>query len=599
MKTEQMIQLGYKDIDLQRGDFDLSEFKEKFSDVVVPGSTSGNKSIEETDFSIDQTMKQLGDLLNNNPDFKHRWEGGNVGLKDTSGSGFEMSVINFLSFNHFSFSQTNYLLWNVFEHGKAEHNIDTFKTTWKKAPAPRLAYTDIGNCERFVRDHKDRVRWNIDRKKWMIYKNGQWEPTVEGVTTPAIRTAKNLKNEKPDSKELRAHIKNSQQLNSIQSMLKLAKDKLQVKASVFDSNLMLLNCENGTLNLVTGELQPHNKEEFISKSTGVCFDPQAASPIWESFINDITCGDEELAGFLQRAIGYCMTGLTTEQVIFFLLGAGNNGKSTFVETAHYILGDYGKHTSGDSVLLRKSGGKATDLAALPGVRFATCAEVGQGQKLNESQVKSMSGGDKIIAKAMAENEYSFDPQFKLLMALNDVPEITGTDEGIWRRIRLIDFKFVATDPDKHLRSKLEGEAPGILNWLLKGCLEWQANGLMEPESVLKSTKEFRLESDSIQLFIDTHMVKGNEKDTSFRIDPDELYKVYCKFEKERNRIHVSPSKFKKDMKLHNHEPKTCNVNGKSVRMYKGLKVKLKSSSEILESAIDDFNPMNIFSRNQN
>ena len=235
-------------------------------------------------------------------------------------------------------------------------------------------------------------------------------------------------------KDFLKHVKNSRSSRSKIAMIKETEHKLPITQDELDAQKMLLCVTNGIVNLVTGELEPHDVSKFITKITNCEYTDKTDYPLWEKFLNDIFGGDKELIRFMQKSIGYSLSGSTKEQCLFFCYGVGQNGKSTFLETISDALGDYATNIQPETIMVKQaSGGPSGDIARLKGARFVNSAEPNQGVKLNESLVKQLTGGDKVTAAKKYENEFEFMPEFKLWMSTNYKPVIRGTDVGIWRK----------------------------------------------------------------------------------------------------------------------------------------------------------------------
>jgi putative DNA primase/helicase len=298
---------------------------------------------------------------------------------------------------------------------------------------------------------------------------------------------------------LASHALKSESARAIHSALDLAQSeaKIVVHTDSLDTDPLLLNVNTGTIDLRTGHQHPHDRGDLITKLAPIDYDPHAKAPAWQAFLDRVLEGDQALAELLRRAVGYSLTGTTGEQVLFILHGAGANGKSTFLEILRALHGDYGQQAPPELLVDRRNI-IPNDVARLPGVRCLAAAESGEGGRLNESLVKSLTGGDTVAARFMRGEWFEFTPQFTPWLATNHKPTIRGTDEGIWRRIRLIPFN-VTIPPDQRdpdLPAKLRAELPGILNWALEGCLAWQADGLTNPAAVEEATAEYRAEQDT-------------------------------------------------------------------------------------------------------
>lgn len=272
---------------------------------------------------------------------------------------------------------------------------------------------------------------------------------------------------------------------------------------MWDADPMLLNTTGGIINLSTGNLVPHERNKFLTKSATAT--PEGDCPRWLEFLAVITGENHELIAYLQRVIGYCLTGLTTEHALFFLYGTGANGKSVFLNVISAILGDYAKTAPIDTFMDTRSDRHPTDLAGLRGARFVCAIETEQGRRWNESKIKAITGGDMISARFMRQDFFEFKPQFKLLIAGNHKPSISNVDEAMSRRIHLIPFTiFISPDKrDKSLTEKLLKERNGILAWAVQGLMQWQAlGGLQPPEVVTKATQEYLDAEDAVGRWIE-------------------------------------------------------------------------------------------------
>jgi len=340
----------------------------------------------------------------------------------------------------------------------------------------------------------------------------------------------------------------SQSARNMRATLELAAvDKqIAVSAEKLDADHFLLNVENGTVNLTTGELQPHARADCITKIAPIEFDPKAECPLWEDFVSKSMKNDQKRVRFLQRWVGYSLTGATNEQSLIFHYGEGNNGKSTFITTLHKMLGDYAFRASRGLLFRTKHGNERhpTSIASLRGKRFVSCSEIGEDQELDEELVKDLTGQDRINARKMRMDESEFDPTHKLWLAGNNKPRVKGTDTGTWRRPQLLPWNHTVDkkDVDKKLGDKLLEEASGILNWAIAGCLEWQKHGLKPPKSVLDATKEYQDEQDKLGPFFKSEIAfTKSDDDTLTRSALLAHYKTWC--EQAGEKFPVGPHKF--------------------------------------------------------
>jgi len=373
--------------------------------------------------------------------------------------------------------------------------------------------TDVGNARFFALRHGKDVRFCCTSKKWLIWDGKLWVQDKTGeIQQRAKETVIDLwqsaiKVQDVDRRSaLCRHALKSQYEGRIRAMISLAQwePPIPVVESDLDSNLWLLNVQNGTLDLKTGLLLPHNRDDLLTKIISVPYDSNATCPTWDKFLDEITARDPDLIRFLQKAIGYSLTGDTREQVLFILFGAGANGKSTFINAILRLLGDYALQTPTETLLIKKHGnGIPNDVARLKGARFVAAVEAEQGRHLAEALVKQLTGEDKIAARYLYGEFFEFDPTFKIFLSVNHKPVIKGSDHGIWRRIRLIPFSvtFTADKIDAALSTKLAAELPGILRWAVEGCTLWQKEGLEPPAAVNAATETYRSDMDDVGEFI--------------------------------------------------------------------------------------------------
>lgn len=375
-----------------------------------------------------------------------------------------------------------------------------------------LALTDTGNAERFAQQHGQNVRYCYAWNKWLAWDGTRWKLDDTGALERMAKlTARSILREaaaEEDSDRRKALVKFARASESAarrDAMLKLVRSEpgIPVLPEILDTNTWLLNCQNGTIDLRTGQLRDHRREDLITKLVPVEFRPDAKAPTWLSFLDRIFASTAGLIVFVQRLLGYCLTGSVREQVLPIFHGKGSNGKSTLIGTMLELLGlDYAIKAAPDLVLLKKDA-HPTERADLAGKRLVACIEVDEGRNLAEALVKDLTGGDKIRARRMREDFWQFDPTHKIILAVNHRPAIRGTDHAIWRRIRLVPFTVTIPDAeqDKDLANKLLAELPGILAWCVQGCLEWQASGLGEPEEVKTATEEYRADEDVLAGFL--------------------------------------------------------------------------------------------------
>ncbi len=344
---------------------------------------------------------------------------------------------------------------------------------------------------------------------WQEDKSAQAErfakDTVRGIYAEAASiTDTDEKRADAKRKEIAGHAMRSESKRAIKDMLALAQSEpdIPIKREQLDASPWLLNCANGTLDLRTGELDLHRHSDLLTRCLTTRYNPEAEAPRWLEFLITIFDGDADLIEYIQRVVGYALTGDTSEQCFFLGYGKGNNGKSTFLETLYTVLGDYAQSAEFKAFLARDNEGVRNDIARMAGRRLVIAKEADRGRRFAESLIKSLTGGDTVTARFLYQDFFDFKPAFKLFLAVNSKPTIKGTDLGIWRRVRLIPFNVTIADAkkDRDLPRKLAAEAEGILAWAVQGCLAWQREGLGTPQAVEKATGAYRKEMDTIAQF---------------------------------------------------------------------------------------------------
>jgi putative DNA primase/helicase len=379
------------------------------------------------------------------------------------------------------------------------------------SPLLVLNLTDAGNAERFQAHVGDRFAFAHPWGSWMHFDGVRWQRDGSGESVrAALATLRAMAGESekvPDEDHrggLLKHALESESSARLAAMLTLGQAMLPIAPEALDQDPDLLNVANGTLDLRTGELRPHDRRDWLTRLAPVRYEPDAVCPLWESFLRRVMGGNERLIGFLQRAVGYSLTGHGNEQVLFLLYGVGANGKSTFLETVRALLADYSTTADFTTFLKRDNEGARNDLARLVGTRFVAAVEAEAGKPLAEALVKQLTGGDTITARFLFKEFFDFRPQFKIWLAANHKPGIYGSDHGIWRRIRLVPFTVTIPEAerDPRLVAKLAAELPGILAWAVRGCLAWRERGLGVPDEVRAATASYREEMDLFGGFLD-------------------------------------------------------------------------------------------------
>lgn len=382
--------------------------------------------------------------------------------------------------------------------------------------------TDVGNALRLVTMFGEDLIYCPSYKKWFTWNGKFWE---EDSTGEAMRKAMAMV-AACESEFKPGHKKRSKQPAGLRAMLEIARhiDGMYILPKDLDSHHWLLNLNNGTLDLRSRELHQHNKKDFLTKMLDIEYLPDAECHLFRKCISEIMCEDEEKIFFIQRLAGYFLTGETKESKFFFFLGDGANGKSTLIAIIHMVLGYMAITAQPSTFIYRRSERIRNDLAALVGARFVSAVEIDPQDRLDEPLMKQLTGGDIITVRKLFNEPFEYKPTFKIVLGVNRLPAITGTDRGIWRRVCVIPFNatFEEAQQDKDLLEKLKHEKSGILNWMLEGLSEWRKQGLNPPACVLEASKEYMQKMDTIERFIleeceigQQYMVRSNFFNTAY------------------------------------------------------------------------------------
>jgi P4 family phage/plasmid primase-like protien len=413
------------------------------------------------------------------------------------------------------------------------HPADIPHAADREPPPPdptRYRMTEIGNGARFAALHGGRFRfvhgrgWSMwDGKRWAFVERGDQMTAAKTVVAELYAEASALSARASRSMHvdgsltdaatragglasaLLAHAIKSSKAAALDAMLKLAQSETPIAASRadFDGDRWAFNVANGTLDLRTGQLRPHRQTDMITKLAPVTYDPAATCPRWDAFLARVL-PDPELRTWLQRYSGYALTGNVSEQALAFCHGSGANGKNVYLDTIAGAMGDYAITAAPDLLLSKQSEAHPTAEADLDGVRLALCSEIDEGRAWNEALIKRITGDRTLRARKMGKDFYEFPATHKLIVAANSKPKVRGTDNGIWRRMNLVTFGVTIPEGDRIKdfdQVLLAEESPGILAWLVRGCLAWQRDRLGKAAAVTKATAEYREEQDVIGQWI--------------------------------------------------------------------------------------------------
>ena len=380
-------------------------------------------------------------------------------------------------------------------------------------------FTDLGNAERFSTDHADVVLYCTDQRAWYCWAGNRWTPDFTKVQQLAKLTTRNMLVEPSYSDEHRSALKKWQHASESSSrqkaMIELAasEERLVKQSTDLDLNLTLFNAADGTIDLRNGEVKDPDRSDLITCVANARVRTNAACPRWTQFINEIMCSDQAQIAYLQRLCGYMMFGDRREQIIVYLQGDGANGKSLFIDVLSHVFGDYAASISAKALIDRASGAIPSDIAAIAGKRLVTMSEFPERTHINTTTVKSITGGDKISARHLYKAWFEFKPQFQLLCAMNELPQVPENDDAYMRRVQIITFPraFQRSEMDRDLSSKLKLESDGILQWCLEGALSYQRQGLEPTEKMRRELEEYRRKSDLVTEFVRECVIIGGGK----------------------------------------------------------------------------------------
>jgi putative DNA primase/helicase len=374
--------------------------------------------------------------------------------------------------------------------------------------------SETGDAEFFASAFGDQVRFDHRRGRFLIFTNHRWTPDPDGalhrLAIDCIRLRRDAALRVDDLKERKKRVVWALQGESrrrLDAMLNLARAMKPIsdKGEQWDCAPDLLGVANGVVDLSQGILRDGRADDRMTMAANVAYDAHARCPLWEKTIAEIFDHDAELIAYIQRAIGYSLTGDTREECLFLCWGDGRNGKGTILNTLGWLLGDYADNLSFSALELhdRSSGSASGDIAKLVRKRFVTASESGESARFNESRLKTLTGRDPISARFLYQEEFTFTPVAKFWLSTNCRPRVRDMSEGFWSRVRLIPFtQTFAGREDRQLKDKLREEGAGILNWAIEGCRRWQRDGLNPPAIVRDATNDYRQENRPLTPFID-------------------------------------------------------------------------------------------------
>ena len=415
-------------------------------------------------------------------------------------------------------------------------------------PRPLRSWDDLGNAMRIVDHFGKALRWVAEAEKWAVFRGGRWRVVQNNVVqgyvqrmiheiipaTEAQQYSSDLIGDPPAegdedtrTSERDAFLKwlkaqrMSARITAAQQEAK-GRHELHVSISDFDADPMLLNVANGVIDLRTGRREDPRPEHMLMRQSPVAYDPEARAPIWDAFLERMQ-PDPQMRAYLQRCLGYSLSGHIREQAFFIHHGDGANGKSICTEAVGAVMGEYGQTVASSTLLSSANEEHPAGIAMMQGKRWLPATETAPGKRLDEEKVKNLTGDARITARFMGKDWFEFEPSGKIHLVTNHLPFLSDA-KSIWRRIHLIRWAVSLAEKewDRALGTKLQGELPGILNWLLDGCLEWQKQGLNPPEVALGDKADYRGDSDVFGDFLRERTMPA----PGTRVPTENIYRAY-------------------------------------------------------------------------
>ena len=462
-----------------------------------------------------------------------------------------------------------------------------------------LNCTDAGNGEVLAFLYGDRLRFNWTRERWLRWGGHLWVPATDGdLTTLAKEAARKryVEASRADNTETRKWAFGSESRSRVEAALHFARAEAPITdpGDGWDSDPLLLGCENGVVELGTGTFRPGRPEDKVTMKVGVAYDPEAECPRWLQFLGEVFEDDDDLLNFVWRSVGYSLTGSTKEQVFFLLHGKGSNGKTLFLNTLRHVLGDYAHSTTFSLFDYAARQDHSQNLAQLDSRRFVTASESAENCRLNEDRLKALAGSEPITARLMRENDRTFTNTVKLWLGVNHRPRVLDDSEGFWRKARLVPFSHrfalleelearpeLHDDPhvslaDRNLTATLKAEAPGILRWAVQGAALWAVDGLHSPDCVRAASQAWREEADPLGDFFATRCVFGD----ACKVRAGDLFASYCQWAEEeglKDRERMTQQAFGRRIAARFDKKQRAFVNGKTGPAYYGIGLRAEGS----------------------
>ena len=422
--------------------------------------------------------------------------------------------------------------------------------------SPEKGPTEESLAREFVAIHGAGWRFDCTTHKWMRWDGQRWVKDERRLCNFLIGEHLRAAGTATHSPKI-ASTKTARGVETFAS----SNPGIAVTHEAWDADLLLLGTPAGTVDLRTGIIRPARPSDYITKLTAVA--PGDGVPtIWHRFLSEVVAGDAEMIAFIRRWCGYCLTGLTREHAFAFIHGPGGNGKSVFLNAVSGIMGDYAATAAMETFADSRNDRHSTELAMLKGARLVTASETEQGRGWAEAKVKAITGGDPITARFMRQDNFTYRPHFKLMIAGNHAPSLRNVDDAMRRRLNILPFVVKPAIPDRDLESKLREEWPQILAWMIAGCVNWQANGLQRPAAVSGATDSYFADQDLFGQWIDERCLRGPQSWEQ----PTPLFKSWCEFAREAGENPGNAKDFKAALERRGiHRGKTAGL-----KVYRGI-----------------------------
>jgi putative DNA primase/helicase len=456
--------------------------------------------------------------------------------------------------------------------------IERFRPDRAKRAKPAKAVLDDGDivtedsaAQRFAALYEGKLQYCHDTGAWFVWEGNNWQPNKTGV---AFRWAREL------ARELAKHQEDKVRYITSKTTFAAGTERFArtdvafaVTMEAWDKDPFLLGTPSGTVDLRSGLLRASKPDEGITKLTSVGPSEKADCPRWLAFLDEATNRDRDMVRLLQQWCGYALTGDTREQSLMFVHGPGGNGKSVFLNVLTGILQDYATTAAMDTLTASKFDKHTTDLAMLRGARLVTASETEEGRAWAEARLKQMTGGDPITARYMRQDNFTFRPTFKLTIVGNHKPALKNVDEAMRRRLRIVPFIHKPISPDRRLEETLKGEWPGILRWMIEGCLDWQAHGLSNPLKVAEATEAYFSEQDTFGHWIEENCDSDpNNPKTILKEQAGILFNDWKVYAGNAGEAAGDLKAFNQAMRRKGFEP----FRNKAMRGFKGVALKMRA-----------------------